>query len=66
MKNHHFGSSLEDLLKDEGILEEANEVAVRKVRDWVRHMTVVAIQDRWPGAKVVAVRVPAADKEKSK
>jgi len=28
------------------------------------HPVVLAILDRWPGAKVVAVRVP--DKEKSK
>ena len=32
--NPHIGSSLEDFLKEEGIYEEANNYAVKKVLAW--------------------------------
>ena len=33
-KNPHFGSSLEDFLEDEGLLEEATEHAIKAVVAW--------------------------------
>lgn len=34
MSNPHFGSSLDDFLRDEGILEDVNEAAAREVIAW--------------------------------
>jgi len=34
LKKKHLGSSLEDFLKDEGRLEEARRVAVKRVLAW--------------------------------
>ena len=34
MSNPHIGSSFEDFLRDEGLLEEVNEVAARRVIAW--------------------------------
>lgn len=34
MSNPHIGSSLDDFLREEGILEEVNEAALRKVVAW--------------------------------
>jgi predicted XRE-type DNA-binding protein len=34
IRNPHFGSSVEDFLKDEGLLEEATEHAIKAVVAW--------------------------------
>jgi len=33
-RNKHIGSSLEDLLKEEGIFQEAREQAVKEIVAW--------------------------------
>ncbi|MBI4845759.1 MAG: XRE family transcriptional regulator [Candidatus Omnitrophica bacterium] len=42
-KNKHIGSSFEDFLKEEGILEEAQATAVKRV---IAHQIMMAMQKR--------------------
>jgi hypothetical protein len=37
MKKQHHGSSLDDLLQEEGLLEETQAVAIKEVVVWLRN-----------------------------
>ena len=52
-KNKHIGSSLDDLLKEEGVFEEFEAAALKRIIAWQiakemkrRHMTKVAMAER--------------------
>lgn len=54
MQNPHHGSSLEDFLSDEGILEEVTEAAHRKLRAARRHQVMLGIAT-WAACAVSVV-----------
>ena len=56
MNNPHHGSSLEDLLSEEGILEEATIEAQKRIREWLR-------KSPWSGKKEVFVHESVSDDE---
>jgi hypothetical protein len=53
-QSEHVGSSLDEFLKEEGLLEEARTIAIKEAVAW--QVQQAMLRDIWPGVILYAVR----------